>query len=230
MNAHRQQGCEGLIEIDSSSVDCKPTVVDVNMEYHAEFDDNRNIDNSLNADGQQQTSKHFVQKLEQSKDGIKTDSSAGAAALLIDNKSASQKENKSIETKQSNGRIECDNCVRSFTSRSNLIAHQRKAHPGKPIHGFSCEECGERFAYKKQLVAHRSTHSDKRLHPCEECHRIFSLKSNLIAHKRARHFDGGPFSCNQCDKRFAFKAQLISHRSMHPDKLERWECWLCHKA
>lgn len=39
-NAHQQQGCEGLIEIGSNIMDCKPTPIDWNSEYDDGIDEN----------------------------------------------------------------------------------------------------------------------------------------------------------------------------------------------
>lgn len=120
MKVHQRQGCEGLIEIDSTAVDCKPTVVDRNLDFHAEIDENQINNDKFNDHVEQPLEKQsnrcdqsvVVQQPEGSADGIKTYS---YVSIYIDNQS-----------KQSNNnskRIVCENCSRSFVNKSSVRLH-----------------------------------------------------------------------------------------------------------
>lgn len=64
----------------------------------------------------------------------------------------------------------CKFCNNVFSNKSSLRYHQRFVHNFKDI--YSCKTCGERFTFKKQLVAHRLTHpeSERNAYECWLCH------------------------------------------------------------
>lgn len=66
LNAHRQQGCEGLIDMDSIAMDCKPTAVDITeseSDIKASENQTRYDADGLNVNYEQLTnSKSFVNR------------------------------------------------------------------------------------------------------------------------------------------------------------------------
>ena len=130
------------------------------------------------------------------------------------------------ETKKSNRKPTCKICDKSFCGKQSLILHQQKIHGLK--HFYTCEKCGKRFQFKRQLLSHRSTHVE--INKCDECGRIYSNEWNLRAHQRVVHSDKTPFSCNECGEGFLYKNELTLHRNtMHSENPDCFfECWLCH--
>lgn len=155
--AHQNQGCEGLIDIDSTDIDRKPNVFDWNLEFNSEFNENQAIDDEgdyANADEQHAQSDY--QKY--------TDSSVSISF------NQTQKATETIKLEQSNKHPECEFCGRSFSFKSNLRFHQRHVHGFK--RQYSCDYCDKTFEYRKQLIVHRTTHSgiQQCLFECWLCH------------------------------------------------------------
>lgn len=72
---------------------------------------------------------------------------------------------------QSSGPAQCEFCEKDFSNKSNLRFHQRNAHSLKYL--YDCKLCDQRFAYKRQLVAHHSAKHigiRDRLFECWLCH------------------------------------------------------------
>lgn len=61
---------------------------------------------------------------------------------------------------------QCHICGSILSNIYNLRYHQRFVHDFKDL--YKCTECGERFTFKRQLIAHRSTHA-KRVRWAFEC-------------------------------------------------------------
>lgn len=152
---HQIEGCERTIETGSSAMDCKPTVLDWNLEFNAaENDENQatydNDDDYTNADDQTDQSDYFYQN--------EYDSSV--SIQFNKNRSSSQKKTKrSVKSKQSNPHAKCEFCGQSFSFKSNLRVHQRNVHGFK--RPYNCIDCDKRFQFKRHLVLHRSKHLKK---------------------------------------------------------------------
>lgn len=68
-------------------------------------------------------------------------------------------------------RVECHICGSILSNNSNLRYHQRTVHDFKDL--YKCNECGERFTFKRSLQAHRVTHvkNKKWAFECWLCHK-----------------------------------------------------------
>lgn len=88
----------------------------------------------------------------------------GKRTVMASNRAAAEEND---TWKQPIGLTECEFCRRNFSNISNLRFHQRKAHALE--YQYNCDECGELFAYKRQLTAHLLMHSGA-VHEClSEC-------------------------------------------------------------
>lgn len=146
--------------------DCKPTLIDLNTEYHTENDENQVIDEDFNANDQQ--TNHSDQNAAEFDYGNETDSSE--SFLFMRSKLSLHREAENEQAEQTIGPTECEMCGKSFSNKSNLKFHQRNSHSLKYL--YNCKLCDKRFEYKKELVAHRSMdpHLHVQSYECWQCH------------------------------------------------------------
>lgn len=152
------QGCEKPIDIDATAVDCKPTVVDLNLVDH---DDNQGVDEHFDENALDSPC-----SLEQFDNGNESDSSESFQL----NKSSKQSGMNSKRAMQPIGHTECEICGRTFSNKSNLRFHQRNSHSLKYI--YNCKMCDKQFEYKKELRLHRlkDPHVQAHSYECWMCH------------------------------------------------------------
>lgn len=137
--------------------------------------------------------------------------------------------------------LDCDFCLRTFTSKDKLEDHV-KCHDFKILH--FCEDCGEEFSTNKarrnhnvicakKLVCryctvgleskgkkrqHEQKHCDNMFGQlCDICGEKFKHQGTLDQHIKTRHMDWEKiFQCPKCPKKFAFKTKLSFHlKSVH---------------
>lgn len=185
LDVHLEQGCEGLIDIESNIIDCKPTVVDLNTDFHA---------NDANA-----VANDFVDLIEK-----QSGRSTNALKRRKINEKSLKLPPKESQRQQQPKCIECDE---TFSTKSNLARHHRRKHntrngqEGKivPKLASNCEVCGKLCENEIGLKIHRRTHSNERPFQCRECGQGFKENWALTRHY-TRHTDELPFECWLCHR------------------------------
>ncbi|TRY71984.1 hypothetical protein TCAL_03953 [Tigriopus californicus] len=129
------------------------------------------------------------------------------------------------------GQLPCRQCEQSFSSRSQLKAHQ-KIHSDDPRN--QCNICDRICSNKTELSKHTLTHTGDRPHPCDLCGKRFVQKSQANHHMRtvhARQLGENPrkYDCPQCAKGFTSKSILLKHIKIHTNE-RPYPCHVCGKA
>ncbi|XP_036599429.1 zinc finger protein 184-like [Trichosurus vulpecula] len=83
---------------------------------------------------------------------------------------------------------ECHQCVKAFTERARLTAHQR-------VHSFK---------KRGNHAARQKIHTREKPYGCDRCRRAFTESSHLAAHQRI-HTREKTYECNQCEKAFTHR-------------------------
>lgn len=141
MNAHRQQGCEGLIEIGSIAMDCKATAIDFTSsecdmktdEIQTLHDDND--DGSDVIDDQSTSSvKSNANRCERNKLRNKS--------KLSQNKKNGRKIVKQVDATGLNQQYPCKGCDNVYSTAVGLASHHRHRHTGtREPRTFKCPLC-----------------------------------------------------------------------------------------
>lgn len=222
LDAHRQQGCEGIIDIDSIAMDCQPTAVDFNTEFHS--NDTDAIGNDFSVDKQLKLAKSAT------KNGAKR-----TKAMKKASKSTKLSPKESQLQHQQQQQPKCIECGETFSTKSNLARHHRRKHMANEQEdnrntklACSCEICGKLCENGVGLKIHRRSHLDQHPFQCRECGHLFMSKSDLIMHCQQAHSDQRPFQCRECGQGFKEKWALTRHHTRHTDE-RPFECWLCHR-
>ncbi len=77
----------------------------------------------------------------------------------------------------------CDQCKKSFTTQSNMKAHQRRAHKGRR---YSCTEpgCKKQFTQLAHLERHIKNIHWGIKHTCDKCNKSFTTEDYLKNHQK----------------------------------------------
>ena len=84
-----------------------------------------------------------------------------------------------------NSKLQCDTCLRFFSSSHSLRRHQR-------IHNkdycYVCKFCDKKFTDDSNLQKHMKTHTGERPYGCHACSRRFIQSNDLKRHIKSVHF------------------------------------------
>lgn len=137
LTRHRQQGCEGLIEMDSITIDCKPTAVD----FYTEMIEHPAIDNddATNIiDGQSMNSENVANRHKQK---VSADRNK-----LTQNKTNNHENNrmKQSDGQATNKRFTCEVCGQIYKGRAGLNYHMEKGcHVNRSLRSKKCPLCSK---------------------------------------------------------------------------------------
>lgn len=101
----------------------------------------------------------------------------------IENKEVDDKKNKSSNKSKS---YSCSSCNSKFSTKGNLMVHQRRHTGERP---FNCDKCNSCFSTKGNLKRHIKAHSGEKPYVCNVCNSKFTEKKSLKVHLR-RHTGG----------------------------------------
>ncbi|KAL8601080.1 hypothetical protein ACOMHN_040781 [Nucella lapillus] len=79
---------------------------------------------------------------------------------------------------------------------------------------YKCKTCGEIFAKRDALRAHRRAEHSLGSHKCTECDKVFSHRSHLQQHVRI-HTGEKLYKCQLCHKEFIHSGSLSNHMKSH---------------
>lgn len=150
--------------------------------------------------------------------------------------------------------VKCTECDKAFSNKKSLLRH-KESHNLPESMEFSCDICGDLFAFEWQLKGHLARHKQAkrpRGFPCENCGRSFRSETessrhickhyscdncemtflrerNLKFHKRI-HDGQTVYSCDECEGLFGSRKRLTAHKSVTHTDHRNWKCGECPKA
>ncbi|XP_043284345.1 zinc finger protein 3 homolog [Venturia canescens] len=122
-------------------------------------------------------------------------------------------------------RFPCDQCDKRFSTKPNLVTHQR-IHSG--VRNFTCDQCGKSFIQKGNLEAHFLTHSADKPYTCSQCPKAFKTPLQLKKHETV-HTGAKPHQCAVCGRTFREKGTLREHHRIHTGAMP-FTCEFCGKC
>ena len=104
----------------------------------------------------------------------------------------------------------CDDCGKSFISRSGLYRHRRNKHLSQPR--YICSICNQTFMEKDPYEAHINTHRQCKPHRCSKCEKVFGSRMCKNRHEKSCSRHVRPtFICDHCQHKFSRRDILDNH-------------------
>lgn len=136
-------------------------------------------------------------------------------------------------------RTVCPVCGMEFRSRLEFEKHRKETRHYKPSNrnargNWLCRHCGEVFATRKELYAHKRNHNADRMYVCRFCGEVFQTTFGIAAHtsnckmnpnyekiKAVRSMTGKKLKGFKHGEEFREKCSEAKKRyySLHPDEL-----------
>ena len=101
-----------------------------------------------------------------------------------------------------------------------------ESHSYKP-NQYTCDHCSKSFAWRPNLLRHKTVHGEFRRFPCENCEKVFTDPSNLQRHIRTNHVGARCHACPECGKTFATSSGLKQHTHIH-SSVKPFRCEVRH--
>ena len=121
----------------------------------------------------------------------------------------------------------CDTCSKSFSQKTDLVAHCRMVHDNE---GCMCSICGKRFTSRKGLNDHEKYHNNDPSICCDiaGCSEKFRRIGALQSHKNSKHAGYFPFRCKNkgCNRSYASLDALKEHQRICA--LSGVQCPICN--
>ena len=86
-------------------------------------------------------------------------------------------------TANNDGKLVCDICQQSYSTKGNLMVHRLK-HDGVK---FPCKQCEYQAKQLSDLTTHVKAKHEGVRYPCQQCDYKASTTSNLARHNRSNH-------------------------------------------
>ncbi|XP_030649953.1 zinc finger protein 646 [Chanos chanos] len=145
---------------------------------------------------------------------------------------------------------ECDGCGESFSTATDLAAHDCSAQlpsssaslnsstlsmeagdlgsPERDERPFSCDLCGCSYKHASSLLNHKNTHKTGNF-SCSYCDKPYTNYMALRNHMRI-HTQKKRHICNTCGKAFRLARFLRNHQRVHEEGHTRFGCPTCGKS
>ncbi|GAV02525.1 hypothetical protein RvY_13080 [Ramazzottius varieornatus] len=106
----------------------------------------------------------------------------------------------------------CEECLATFTTKTNLKTHQKVAHTGKKE--YKCATCKKTFGYLTNYRNHLLVHTGEKPYICSYggCGQRFTEYSTALRHALRKHASDGTFQCSSCDKCYRNQSSLEHHK------------------
>ena len=108
------------------------------------------------------------------------------------------------------GKLECDECNKTYFSRGALYSHKQSKHRNVK---FPCDQCESHFTEKWILNKHILSKHKGMKYPCNQCDYQASRISCLTIHIQSKH-EGVRYACDQCEYQATTQSNLARHNQL----------------